>query len=126
MKSCMNCGADAPDDAGECAACGRPFSYVAVTGNESAPISSNRTMRRRPDGSLLLGLGAGSMGIAATALLIAMSQSARTFGSVGGQLLSTWIAGGLFQLGLVLLLAGAIVRAIWFLPGAETKEASSR
>ena len=33
-----------------------------------------------------------------------------------------WMAGGLFQLTLMALAVGSIVRAIWFLPGVETRE----
>ena len=84
----------------------------------SSPVTSYATQpRQRPDGSVLIFLGSTLLVIAVILFVIAVSEAR----SLASSWVLTLVGGGLFQLGLVLALAGAIVRAIWFLPGDDTK-----
>jgi hypothetical protein len=87
------------------------------------------TLRRRPDGTTLMGLGGMSIGLAVILLLFFMfsrgngSPGMAYYGSGGGSWLLAILAQGLFSIGILALLTGAVVRALWFLPGPDSKPA---
>ncbi len=71
---------------------------------------------------MLLVLGSVALIVSAVLLVIAISSASHpTYTATIGSLLLNWAANGVFAIGLALILAGCIVRAIWFLPGDETK-----
>jgi hypothetical protein len=130
MKSCIDCGAEAADEALSCSECGRAFSYVAGGYAEADSEAVDGASRQRPDGGLLLTLGGVCLALAAALLLVALMQdNASPYGDrlegAAREWLLSLVAGAVFQLGLVLTLAGAVIRAIWFLPGDETKPVPS-
>jgi len=122
MKKCPNCSVTSADDAVSCANCGQ--SLAAVRQAEPAP---GKALRRRPDGTTLMGLGGLGIGISVLLLLFfTMSRGSESYGayySGGGSPVLALLAQGLFSLGVLMLLTGAIIRAIWFLPGPDSKPA---
>jgi uncharacterized membrane protein YvbJ len=130
MKSCLNCGATAPDDMATCPACGRDFSYYSASGGDASAVTAREEHERtRPDGStprtigwilivvgVLLGLWSGLMSVTTYSFSTDIDPD-----KVAMKALLAVCAEGAFGLGLILWLAGYIVHAISFLPGKEDK-----
>ena len=124
MKSCLNCGVDAPDEATNCAVCGRAFAYVPggkVSDNSEMPVD---TGWKRPDGKVLLACGWTALAVGLLLLLMSFSTGTSSYGEIDpAALAAKWNlligGGGLLQIGIFLVIAGTIVRAIWFLPGKD-------
>ena len=125
MKSCIQCGENAFDDAAHCADCGRQFSYVSGQPLASEASLSSTKYSNRPSGEgvktsgiifVVLGVGfvlAGTMTNAtSSAQLDPIAAIMTKFGMI-------WLGGGLFQLGLIFWAVGYIVQAISFLPGRD-------
>ena len=126
MKKCPNCGVSTADDAASCANCGQSLASVQPV----AAAPGGGKLRRRPDGTTLLGLGGVSIGLSVILLLLFLFSKgngspgmAYYYGSGGGSPLLALLAQGLFSIGILTLLTGAVVRALWFLPGPDSKKA---
>jgi hypothetical protein len=126
MKKCPNCGVSTADDAASCANCGQ--SLASVEPVASAPGAGK--VRRRPDGTTLIGFGGLSIGLSVILLLIFLFSRgngspgmAYYYGSGGGSWFLALLAQGLFSIGILTTLTGAVVRALWFLPGPDSKRA---
>jgi len=84
----------------------------------SAPAASDR--RERPDGFTLIAFGWAGIGFGLFLSFILVAQATTPggrdyFDTPAGFLLS-WISGNLIQFGLMLLLTGLVIRAIWLIP----------
>ena len=132
MKNCIECGAAAPDDAPACTQCGRKFSFVSGMTSADSPVSTIAGLRERPDGSRLLLLGWIAMALGVILFFVSLSGTPRStyYGPDIDELARQWMfatmSAAFFGLSLVLLLAGIIVRAIWFLPGPDFKAPPDR
>jgi hypothetical protein len=122
MKNCPNCSAPNADDATACAGCGQAFAPL------QQPATARGTLRRRPDGTTLMGLGWSGIGLSVILFLFFLisrgngsAEMAYYAGSGRGSVFLLLLAQGLFSVGLLTLLTGAVVRALWFLPGPDNK-----
>lgn len=126
MPNCPKCRADVEYGVANCPGCNSEFRWPdrpAGAGGADAAADVPPAMRR-PDGTALIGGGAALLAAAVLAFLIAISIDTDGYGGadrIATQWLLTLAAGAMFQVGLFLALAGALVRAIWFLPGEELK-----
>ena len=127
MKNCINCGAAAPNNAPACGQCGRAFAFVSGGRAQEVQLPDISGLRERPDGSRLLTLGWVFLALGVLMFVLAISSTGRStyydpdLDALARQWTFTMLSGGFFGLSLVLLLAGLIVRAIWFLPGPDYK-----
>jgi hypothetical protein len=136
---CPKCQCLVPIGAEACGLCGfdaeSPAVPKVIAASHDGPESKlhdvdakiNATIRRPHGGGLMKG-GIALIILALLLTLVAAGTETARYGEVdiglvAHQALLTLAAGGVFQLGLVLALAGAIVRAIWFLPGDDSKRA---
>lgn len=120
MLKCPKCGTRVEDTAAVCWNCAAEFERdeSGMIVPDETPVE-RETITRPHGGSLM---GGGWALIAGSVLLYLLA------GTSGGSLeamATSWtlilLSGGLFQIGLFLAIAGIIVRAIWFLPGEDTK-----
>ncbi|MEA3033571.1 MAG: hypothetical protein QOH86_1587 [Sphingomonadales bacterium] len=109
MKNCLDCGAEAPDEAQTCEECGREFIYFGTGGSSDA---IEPYVEKRPDGSVTMAGGGIAIGLGLILILVAFNS--RDAGPSLGMIVC---GAGLAQLGLTFWLAGYIVKAISFLPG---------
>lgn len=107
MKHCLNCGTEADNDAASCLECNRPFASTGGMGEPGAAYAS------RPTGQLQLNLAAAFAILTLVAGLAALETSY--------QWAAVILAGAFFSLALILWLTGMVLRAIWFLPGDDTR-----
>jgi|SRR5215217_2728347 len=114
MKECPRCGAHLDDQIETCTYCGRNLDGEAPSVTLQTPQAE---AFRRPTGGTLIASGAALGFLGAILFLIAIAEDS------AGSFALVLLAGASFQLGLFLGLAGAIIRALWFLPGDELKEA---
>jgi hypothetical protein len=130
MKNCMDCGTPAPDEAPACEQCGRKYAFVSGASSSDFTADDVSELRERPDGGRLLTLGWILLALGVVMFVVAISSTGRStyygpdLDAMARQWTFTMISAGLFGLSLVLLLAGIIVRAIWFLPGPDYKARS--
>lgn len=120
MKYCIRCGAAASDEAASCPACGNAYGPAAP-----APVLPP-VVRDRPDGTVLIVMGWTGIGFGAFLFLIALAQASgryrrRDFDDLVGGTIMTVLGSSLFHIGVLLLLVGLVIRAIWFLPGPDRK-----
>ena len=113
MKKCPNCGSEALDEAEWCMECAKPLTAEAVAAfqseNPQLALSSHR-----PDGSQAMLWG--GFGIILGVVLIFFAMRADEVGTSWNLII---FGGGLAQLGLLIWLAGYIVKAISFIPGRD-------
>ena len=127
MPMCPVCDADNPAGA---VACGGCFAPLPGAGDVQADGGGRRSATRtqRPTGLTLIVSGwlAGAAGFVLALVALGERASATTDApSVGpGNHELVAVAGDAFWAGFFLLLAGYVVRAIWFLPGADMKPSS--
>jgi len=122
MLKCPACDAYNPAGSTSCAACDAPMPGAEEEADPRAAPA------QRPTGSLLMVLG--WIAVAAAGGLSILGLSARTpsamgepaFNATAGSSLFLGLAGDALWAGFFLLLAGSVVRAIWFLPGDETRK----
>jgi hypothetical protein len=115
MTHCVKCGFELEDAGTACSNCGW-----------DKEASRGGVLRKRPDGGSLIGFGGCGIVLGVIFSLIGMFPSGGTYVGYGvtqptyhfGWAL---IGGALLNVGLLVLLAGFIVRALWFLPGPEHK-----
>ena len=117
MNHCVKCGFELDDAATACGNCG--WGMEAGAGG---------VLRKRSDGSSMIGFGWCGIAFGILFTIIGMFPGGGgTYDGAYGIPPPTYhlgwvvIGGGLFNLGLLLLLAGFIIRAIWFLPGPDRK-----
>jgi uncharacterized membrane protein YvbJ len=115
MKSCKNCGTIAPDHLTRCPACGRD-TLRPETGDQSAQRSEPHEHEKgtRPDGRDPI-----TFGVIAILIAVILAIISGTIDVAFTQAMVLVAAEALFGLGVVLWLAGYIVRAISFLPGKD-------
>lgn len=116
MTHCAKCGFELNDAATVCGNCG--WDKEASLGG---------ALRRRPDGGSLIGFGWCGIAFGGLFSLIGIFPTGGGYESGYGMTQASlhwgWlmIGGAAFNVGLLLLLVGFIIRAIWFLPGPEHK-----
>jgi len=127
MPLCPVCESYNAEGVETCAACSAPMSSPAIP-RPSGEVRSV-TLARRPTGMPLIVAGWVAIAIGAVLGLWAFIER-RPVSYAGDMDAAAWslqlqaVAGLVLWVGFFLLLTGCIVRAIWFLPGAESKATS--
>jgi di/tricarboxylate transporter len=129
MKACLDCGAEAPNSQMSCDVCKRPTAW-RITGPDDvdAPRAAftpeTPAQWVRPDGRSAIAGGSAAVILGIICVLISFMINPYEYGQVdAGALRWQWgllfFGAGIAQIGLMLWLAGYIVKAISFLPGRD-------
>jgi hypothetical protein len=124
MPLCPVCDSYNAEGVENCGACSAPMSSPAIL----SPPGEGRSVSdaRRPTGMSLIVAGWVAVAIGASLGLWGLIERrpatyAGDMEAVASSMQLRALAGQLLWVGFFLLLTGCIVRAIWFLPGADTK-----
>jgi hypothetical protein len=120
MMKCPICESLVENDAATCWNCSAEF-VVSETGNTVA--QDDGVVVTRSNGGALIAGGWVMIVLAALGLLLGVTTlaSPRSVSGAASSWFLTVASVAIFQIGLLLAIAGYIVRAIWFLPGEEQK-----
>lgn len=119
MMKCPVCDTVLVDNSASCPICSAEFEV-----DEGGEVVAQSKVVARSNGGALI--GGGWALVAGSVLLYLLAETSGASSRSLDGLATSWrlalLSGAMFQIGLFLAIAGVIVRAIWFLPGDQSKQ----